>query len=65
MMREDEDGKCVVFSQWSSMLDLVGAMLKREAIEFVRLDGAVSQVCAGILGSRHVHASTGWKGKRA
>jgi SNF2 family DNA or RNA helicase len=35
--------KAVVFSQWTHMLDLIGYVLKREAISFVRVDGSMSQ----------------------
>ena len=35
--------KIVVFSQWTSMLDLVEVPLKKEKITFVRLDGTCSQ----------------------
>jgi len=36
--------KCLVFSQWTYMLDLVEVLLEKEKIKFVRLDGSVSQV---------------------
>uniref|UniRef100_A0A7S0CPX5 Uncharacterized protein n=1 Tax=Amorphochlora amoebiformis TaxID=1561963 RepID=A0A7S0CPX5_9EUKA len=35
--------KSVVFSQWTSMLDLIEATLKNEKITFVRLDGSMSR----------------------
>ena len=35
--------KAVVFSQWTHMLDLVGYVLERSNITFVRLDGSMSQ----------------------
>eukprot|EP00742_Colponemidia_sp_Colp-10_P014547 GILJ01016532.1.p1 GENE.GILJ01016532.1~~GILJ01016532.1.p1 ORF type:complete len:935 (-),score=119.12 GILJ01016532.1:169-2973(-) len=34
--------KCVVFSQWTSMLDLVQIPLKKAEIPFLRLDGSLS-----------------------
>lgn len=37
-------GKVVVFSQFTSMLDLVGIALKREEYRTLRIDGSVSQV---------------------
>lgn len=37
--------KCLVFSQWTYMLDLVEVMLDLEGIKHVRLDGSTSQVC--------------------
>ncbi len=35
--------KSIVFSQWTGMLDLVGAALKREGMAMLRLDGSLSQ----------------------
>jgi DNA repair protein RAD5 len=35
--------KCVLVSQWTSMLDLLERPLRDEGIAFVRLDGAMSQ----------------------
>ncbi|KAI5292944.1 DNA helicase rad5, partial [Ascosphaera atra] len=35
--------KAVVFSQFTSFLDLIGPRLKREGINFVRLDGTMAQ----------------------
>eukprot|EP00172_Hildenbrandia_rubra_P004303 Plantae.Rhodophyta-Hildenbrandia_rubra.ctg843.p1 GENE.Plantae.Rhodophyta-Hildenbrandia_rubra.ctg843~~Plantae.Rhodophyta-Hildenbrandia_rubra.ctg843.p1 ORF type:complete len:1232 (+),score=284.01 Plantae.Rhodophyta-Hildenbrandia_rubra.ctg843:1236-4931(+) len=40
---EGNIGKCVIFSQWTSMLDLIGIALNKESINFVRLDGACAQ----------------------
>jgi len=39
---EDPDWKAVVFSQWTSFLNLIQEALVRENIGFVRLDGAMS-----------------------
>ena len=39
---EDEGGKSVVFSQWTSVLDLVEVALDRAGISYVRLDGSMS-----------------------
>ncbi|KAJ2847663.1 hypothetical protein IWW36_003740 [Coemansia brasiliensis] len=35
--------KCVVFSQWTSMLDLIEPFLREEEIQFTRLDGTMSR----------------------
>jgi len=43
IMKEDPSIKSIVFSQWTSMLDLVEKPLKERGFEFVRLDGAMSQ----------------------
>ena len=40
---EPQHQKAVVFSQWTQMLNLVGYVLDRESISFVRLDGSMSQ----------------------
>jgi SNF2 family DNA or RNA helicase len=40
---EGSEVKSIVFSQWTGMLDLIGAALKREGISMVRLDGSLSQ----------------------
>jgi DNA repair protein RAD5 len=43
LRREDPDIKSVVFSQFTSFLDLIGPALSRENISFLRFDGAMSQ----------------------
>eukprot|EP01114_Cavostelium_apophysatum_P016220 TRINITY_DN4560_c0_g1_i4.p1 TRINITY_DN4560_c0_g1~~TRINITY_DN4560_c0_g1_i4.p1 ORF type:complete len:1288 (+),score=328.28 TRINITY_DN4560_c0_g1_i4:201-3866(+) len=43
LLPKDEGIKSIVFSQWTSMLDLVEIPLKREGIKFVRLDGSMPQ----------------------
>jgi len=40
---EDPTIKSIVFSQWTSMLDLLEKPLKAKGFQFVRLDGAMSQ----------------------
>lgn len=44
-LRERTEGveKSIVFSQWTSMLDLLEAPLERAGFSFVRLDGTMSQ----------------------
>eukprot|EP01137_Pigoraptor_chileana_P007773 Opistho-2@53784 len=43
-LRDDgQPHKCVVFSQWTSMLDLVEHALAMEEVVFLRLDGSLSQ----------------------
>ena len=39
---ESPDKRIIVFSQWTSMLDLVEPFLTRQGIKFVRFDGAMS-----------------------
>ena len=40
----DEEGrKVVLFSEWTTMLDLIEPLLKKRKLEFVRLDGSVPQ----------------------
>lgn len=41
--REDPGMKSVVFSQFTSFLDLIGPALTREGIPFLRFDGAMNQ----------------------
>lgn len=38
----DPTTKAVVFSQWTSFLNIIQAAFKREGITFVRLDGGMS-----------------------
>jgi ERCC4-related helicase len=40
---EEEDRKVVLFSEWTTMLDLIEKKLEKRRINFVRLDGAVPQ----------------------
>lgn len=40
---EDPKTKCVIFSQWTLMLDLVEIPLEKDGFEFLRLDGTLSQ----------------------
>ena len=39
----EDDRKCVLFSEWTSMLDLIEPLLARRKLRFVRLDGSVPQ----------------------
>ncbi|KYQ92342.1 SNF2-related domain-containing protein [Tieghemostelium lacteum] len=39
----EPQSKCLIFSQWTSMLDLVEIPLRHKSYEFVRLDGKVTQ----------------------
>ncbi len=36
----EEGHKCLVFSQWTSFLDLIGAELKRNSLNYLRIDGS-------------------------
>jgi SNF2 family DNA or RNA helicase len=40
---EEQDRKVIVFSEWTTMLDLIQPLLKNRKIDFVRLDGSVPQ----------------------
>ena len=42
-MTREEGVKGIVFSQWTSMLDLVEVALEKKGVSFVRLDGATVQ----------------------
>jgi SNF2 family DNA or RNA helicase len=39
----EEGRKCVLFSEWTSMLDLIQPLLKSRKLPYVRLDGSVPQ----------------------
>jgi len=41
---QDPSNKCIIFSQWTSMLDLVELTLKAANYKFVRLDGTMTHV---------------------
>eukprot|EP00761_Pharyngomonas_kirbyi_P010271 gb/GECH01010291.1/.p1 GENE.gb/GECH01010291.1/~~gb/GECH01010291.1/.p1 ORF type:complete len:1033 (+),score=245.46 gb/GECH01010291.1/:1-3099(+) len=43
LLEKDPTTKIVVFSQWTSMLDLIGITLRRSGIEYVRLDGSMAR----------------------
>ncbi len=40
---EEPDRKAIVFSEWTSMLDLIEPLLRKRKLDFVRLDGSVPQ----------------------
>jgi superfamily II DNA/RNA helicase len=40
---EEPDRKVILFSEWTTMLDLIEPMLRRRKVDFVRLDGSVPQ----------------------
>jgi superfamily II DNA or RNA helicase len=40
---EEDQRKVIVFSEWTTMLDLIEPLLKRRKLDFVRLDGSVPQ----------------------
>ncbi len=42
-LNNDPDNKIVLFSEWTTMLDLIEPILKKLKMEFVRLDGSVPQ----------------------
>ncbi len=39
----EQDRKVLVFSEWTTMLDLIEPLLKKHKVDFVRLDGSVPQ----------------------
>jgi superfamily II DNA/RNA helicase len=41
---EEEDRKIIIFSEWTSMLDLVEPQLEELDVSFVRLDGKIPQI---------------------
>lgn len=43
MIEANDEDKCIIFSQWTSMLDLVVRILEDNGIAPVRLDGSMSQ----------------------
>ena len=43
LKREEPSVKSLIFSQWTSMLDIVQIPLQREGYKFLRLDGSLSQ----------------------
>eukprot|EP00041_Stephanoeca_diplocostata_P035931 m.1285333 g.1285333 ORF g.1285333 m.1285333 type:complete len:982 (-) comp24780_c0_seq32:2645-5590(-) len=43
MRKQSPEAKCIVFSQWTSMLDLAQQVLDGEGISHARLDGSVAQ----------------------
>jgi superfamily II DNA or RNA helicase len=40
---DEEDRKVVLFSEWTTMLNLIEPLLKKRKLDFVRLDGSVPQ----------------------
>jgi superfamily II DNA or RNA helicase len=42
-LADEESRKIVLFSEWTTMLDLIEPLLKKHGIDFVRLDGRVPQ----------------------
>ncbi len=42
-LSSDETRKVVIFSEWTTMLDLIEPLLKKHRFRFVRLDGSVPQ----------------------
>src|SRR5262249_31971953 len=40
---QEQGRKVLLFSEWTTMLDLIEPMLKARGLEFVRLDGSVPQ----------------------
>ncbi|HEX5443460.1 MAG TPA: DEAD/DEAH box helicase, partial [Pirellulales bacterium] len=40
---EEQDRKVVLFSEWTTMLDLIEPLLQKRGLDFVRLDGGIPQ----------------------
>jgi len=40
-LTSEEDGKIILFSEWTTMLDLIEPLLHRRGLDFARLDGSV------------------------
>ena len=40
---QEEDRKIVLFSEWTTMLDLIESLVRKQGIEYVRLQGSVPQ----------------------
>jgi hypothetical protein len=40
---EEDDRKVILFSEWTTMLDLIEPLLRKRKLEYVRLDGSVPQ----------------------
>ena len=40
---QEEDRKAILFSEWTTMLNMIEPLLKKRSIEYVRLDGSVPQ----------------------
>ncbi|KAG0345173.1 hypothetical protein BG004_003901 [Podila humilis] len=49
LVREDSSVKCLVFSQWSTLLSLIGNSLSNNRIEYVRLDGASARTAVKLF----------------
>ena len=43
LFEEEEARKAVVFSEWTTMLDLIEPLLRKRKLDYVRLDGSVPQ----------------------
>ncbi|EGC36370.1 hypothetical protein DICPUDRAFT_87450 [Dictyostelium purpureum] len=43
VLKNEPDSKCLIFSQWTSMLDLIEIPLNINSMPFVRLDGKIPQ----------------------
>ncbi|KAF2074869.1 hypothetical protein CYY_003824 [Polysphondylium violaceum] len=43
ILKNEPDSKCLIFSQWTMMLDLIEIPLKRNDVGYVRLDGKMPQ----------------------
>ncbi|MYB34496.1 MAG: DEAD/DEAH box helicase [Gammaproteobacteria bacterium] len=42
-LNREENRKIILFSEWTTMLDLIEPLINRRSMEFVRLDGSVPQ----------------------
>lgn len=42
-LKEEEDRKIVLFSEWTTMLDMIESILDEHGLKYVRLDGSIPQ----------------------
>jgi len=49
LRHEDPTIKSLIFSQWTSMLDIVQIPLEREGYKYLRLDGSLTQKAREVL----------------
>ena len=54
-LSEEPDRKAIVFSEWTTMLDLIEPILAENHLDYVRLDGSVPQKKRQILVNRFQH----------
>ena len=58
-LKQDAEGRVVVFSQWTSFLDILGEALAEAGVSFVRFDGTLNQKQREDVLSRFTHGPPG------